>query len=92
MSVLNTVTVPPGAQRATDTGASSGEGGGGEGDHTLWGVVRDHANRAVYWRSARNPSLRRAALADFDLSAGARVRTLAVEAGPFFADMASAFA
>ena len=42
--------------------------------------------------SARNPSLRRVRLADFDLSAGAAVRALAVEAGPFFADMAAAFA
>ena len=92
VSVLNAVTVPPGLQRATDTGAGSGEGGAGEGDHTLWGVVRDHRNRAVYWRSARNPSLRRVRLADFDLSAGAAVRALAVEAGPFFADMAAAFA
>ena len=54
--------------------------------------MRDHRNRAVYWRSARNPSLRRVRLADFDLSAGAAVRALAVEAGPFFADMAAAFA
>ena len=29
VSVLNAVTVPPGLQRATDTGAGSGEGGAG---------------------------------------------------------------
>ena len=92
VAALNTVTVPQGAQRATDSGAASGEGDTGEGDHTLWAVVRDHASRALYWRSARNPSLRRVALDAFDLAPGAPVRVLSVEAGPIATDMGGAFA
>eukprot|EP01047_Picozoa_sp_COSAG01_P018814 COSAG01_NODE_1028_length_12028_cov_5.688826_5_plen_39_part_00 len=36
--MLNTVTVPMGAQWGTDSGAKSGEGAG---DHTLYGVLYD---------------------------------------------------
>jgi choloylglycine hydrolase len=45
--VLNTVTVPMGMQYATDTGDNSGEGSGA--DHTMWGLMRDHADPAIYW-------------------------------------------
>ena len=45
--VLNTVTVPMGLQYATDTGDNSGEGSSA--DHTMWGLVRDHSNPAIYW-------------------------------------------
>ena len=55
-------------------------------DHSLFGVVRDHANRVVYWRSAINPSLQRLRLADADLATGATPRTLAVTSGPWFHD------
>lgn len=45
--VLNVVTVPMGYQYATDTGDNSGEGSGA--DHTMWAMVRDHSNPAIYW-------------------------------------------
>lgn len=45
--VLNVVTVPMGEQYGTDTGESSGEGGGA--DHTMWGIIRDHSNPSLYW-------------------------------------------
>jgi penicillin V acylase-like amidase (Ntn superfamily) len=44
--VLNSVTVPQGNQYGTDSGDSSGEG---DGDHTSWAVIRDHATPALYW-------------------------------------------
>jgi penicillin V acylase-like amidase (Ntn superfamily) len=44
--VLNSVSVPQGEQYGTDSGDSSGEG---QGDHTSWAVIRDHASPALYW-------------------------------------------
>lgn len=41
---MNTVTVPQGDQYGTDSG--SGEGNG---DHSCWGLVRDHKEPALYW-------------------------------------------
>jgi len=64
----------------------------GDSDHSLWGVVRDHADPTVYWRSASNPSLQRLRLADVDLSVGAAPRTIVVSAGPWFHDAAAAAA
>lgn len=43
--VLNSVTVPPGSQRGTDSGR-----GEGAGDHTMWGVIYDHRNASIYFR------------------------------------------
>ncbi len=43
---MNTVSVPQGDQYGTDSGEASGEG---DGDHTQWGVVRDHLDPALYW-------------------------------------------
>ena len=52
--VLNTITVPMGAQMGTDSGA-----GEGQGDHTLFGVIYDHANSTMYFRSVTNQNLQR---------------------------------
>ena len=90
VGVLNTITVPMGSPPGTDSGPHSAEMG--ESDHSLWGVIRDHASPAVYWRSAYNPSLQRLRLADVDLSKGAPVKHLAVSAGPWFADAKGALA
>lgn len=86
VGVLNTITVPMGDVPGTDSGPRSAEMG--DSDHSLWGVVRDHANKVLYWRSAYNPSLRRLRLADVDLSKGAPSKHLAVAAGPWFDDAA----
>ena len=84
VAVLNTVTVPMGAVPGTDSGRTSAEMG--VNDHTLWGVVHDHAKPAVYWRSAYNPSLQRLRLSDVDLEKGARSHTISVAAGPWYAE------
>jgi penicillin V acylase-like amidase (Ntn superfamily) len=47
VQVLNTVTVPMGNQYGTDTGESGGEGSGS--DHTMFAVIRDHSDPAIYW-------------------------------------------
>ena len=63
--VLNSVTVPPGAQLGTDS--SAGEGAG---DHTMFAVVYDFANLTVYWRTEQNQNLQRLRLRDAQLGAG----------------------
>lgn len=79
VGVLNTVTVPMGAPPGTDSDADGA-------DHSLFGVVRDHASSILYWRSAANPSLQRLRLADVDFSPGAPVRSIAVDGGLWFRD------
>jgi ribosomal protein L27 len=39
--------VPMGNQYGTDTGESGGEGSGS--DHTMFAVIRDHSDPAIYW-------------------------------------------
>ena len=87
VGALNTITVPMGAPPGTDSGKGSGEKG--DSDHSLFGVVRDHGNRVLYWRSAINPSLQRLRLADLRLGEGEPVKTLSVRSGPWFVDAAS---
>lgn len=87
--VLNVVTVPPGAQMGTDSGA-----GEGAGDHTMWGVVYDHRNATIYFREQRNQNLQRVRLSDLNLDAGAPTVTLPLgptNALPWFDDAAHAF-
>ena len=62
--VLNTITVPMGQQMGTDSGA-----GEGAGDHTMWGIIYDHKERTVYWRTETNHNLQRVRLADVALDA-----------------------
>jgi penicillin V acylase-like amidase (Ntn superfamily) len=74
--VLATVTVPPGDQMGTDSGA-----GEGEGDHTLWGVLYDLTNARLYLRTADNQNLQRFDLADLDLRPGAPPVSLSLGRG-----------
>lgn len=83
--VLNTITVPMGAQYGTDTGENSGEGT--DNDHTIFGMVRDHKNPTFYWRDSINPTFRRLRLEDVDFSTQT-VSMLTLETGPYFVDMA----
>lgn len=76
VAVLNTVTIPAGALPGTDA----------KGDHTQWGVIRDHLNAAYYLRSESNPSFRKITLTELDFRAGAAVTTMEVEDGPWFMD------
>lgn len=87
VAVLNTVTVPMGDIPGTDSGVHSGEG---DGDHTQWAVVRDHANRQLYLRSSTNPSLRRIDLSGMNFTAGLPVTTMEVETDPWFIDVTGA--
>lgn len=64
---LNSITVPMGSQMGTDS--SSGEGAG---DHTLFGIIYDHANSTVYWRTEQNQNLQRLRLADAQLTPGSK--------------------
>ncbi|OLQ01890.1 Ribonucleoside-diphosphate reductase large subunit [Symbiodinium microadriaticum] len=74
--VLNTVTVPMGLQLGTDSGKHSGEGSG---DHTQWGVIYDHVQKSIYWRSSSNHNLQRSRILKsgvfLDARALARVET-----------------
>lgn len=72
---LNTITVPVGLQIGTDSGDGSGEG---KADHTQYGVIYDHINRYVYWRSAVNQNLQRLRLEDCGLSAGSQIKTVSL--------------
>ena len=87
--VLNTVTVPPGAQMGTDSGP-----GEGNGDHTMWGVIYDHRNATLYFREQTNQNLNRVRLADLHLSEGSRIVRLPVGPDnglPFVNDAAPMF-
>lgn len=89
VQVMNTVTVPMGdGQYGTDSGDSSGEG---DSDHTMFGIVRDHADPTLYWRDSLNPSFRKVRLLDFDITEGASIKSLTLETGPFFIDMSRQF-
>lgn len=82
--VLNTVTVPMGFQYGTDTGENSGEGGNA--DHTMWGVIRDHHEPSIYWRDSYNPTFRRLRLKDIDFKSGEQLM-IVLECGPYYIDM-----
>ena len=85
--VLNAITVPMGNQMGTDS--SKGEGAG---DHTKFGVVYDHLNRTIYWRTETNQNLQRLRLADADLTNSSAAAFLPfANSLPWFSDAASAF-
>jgi choloylglycine hydrolase len=88
---LNVVTVPMGEQIGTDSGP-----GEGAGDHTMWGVLYDHKQRILYWRTEHNQNLQRVRLADLPLEAGAPVKFLVLDDPandlPWFHDATSSFA
>lgn len=60
---LNSITVPMGSQIGTDSGP-----GEGEGDHTIYGVIYDHANSTLYFRTEVNQNLQRLRLSDLKLT------------------------
>lgn len=82
--VLNTVNVPMGEQYGTDSGDSSGEG---HNDHTQWALIRDHYNKAFYWRDSYNPTWRRIRMEDV---IDGEQKILKLPTGPYFIDMADA--
>ena len=86
--VLNVVTVPPGAQMGTDSGA-----GEGQSDHTMWGVIYDHRNATIYWRTSVNANLGRVRLGDLPLAVGSAVVAMPMitNALPWFEDAADGF-
>lgn len=88
VAVMNTVTVPMGDIPGTDSEDGGGEGAG---DHTQWGVIRDHANVEYYLRSETNPSFRRIRLSELDLEEGSSIGTMEIEADPWFIDVSSGF-
>jgi len=88
VAILNTVTVPMGDIPGTDSEASGGEG---LGDHTHWGLIRDHLHKEIYLRSQTNPSFRRIRLADLQLGEGEPVTTMEIEQDPWFLDVSKAF-
>ena len=83
--VLNTVTVPMGLQIGKDASTLT--------DHrTHWGVIYDHVNQIVYWRTDTNQNLQRLRLADAGLAKGQPRQQLLVRSAklPWFADAAAA--
>jgi hypothetical protein len=84
--VLNTITIPNGQQYGTDSGEGTGEG---DGDHSLFGLIRDHNDPSIYWRDALNPSFRKIRLSDLNMNSGANPVSLVLETGPYFIDMAA---
>ena len=84
--VLNTITVPMGSQMGTDSGA-----GEGQGDHTQFGVVYDHVNATMYFRSQTNQNLQRLVLQQLSLQQGDAPEYLPVSNSlPWFVDAAPA--
>ena len=83
--VMNSVTVPMGNQMGTDS--SKGEG---QGDHTLFGIVYDHSERVVYWRTQFNQNLQRLRLVDAEITLNGTRGYLSLKNElPFFHDASS---
>ena len=84
--VLNTVSVPMGAQIGKDMSDEAA-------DHrTEWLAIWDHKSPTVYWRSVSNQNLARLLLADADLGVGGEQRLMTVKSAklPWFTDAAAA--
>ena len=73
-----------GFQYGTDTGEASGEGGNA--DHTMFGLIRDHKDPALFWRDSYNPTFRRLRLKDVNFES-MQQQMLILESGPYFIDM-----
>mmetsp|Transcript_21413 Transcript_21413/g.40112 ORF Transcript_21413/g.40112 Transcript_21413/m.40112 type:complete len:106 (-) Transcript_21413:421-738(-) len=99
MHALNTVTVPVGFQCGTDSGDSSRSRSSKKQDHdkqeehTLYGVIYDHLNATMYWRTDINHSFQRLRLADMDLKEGSRIVSIHShdQQLPWFIDAAASF-
>lgn len=66
--VLNTVTAPPGDQIGTGEADAAFESGD---IYTQWGVIYDHKQSIMYWRTEHNSNMQRVRLADVNLTKGA---------------------
>ena len=74
--------MPVGNQIGTDSPTSQFS------DHTNFGIVYDHLQKIVYWRTEANPSLQRLRLGD--ILAGVAFLPVVSNPLPFFADAAHA--
>lgn len=76
--VLNTITVPMGdSQLGTDSSQDEGR------DHTLYGVVYDHLNSRLYWRTQSNQNFQ---LLDLNAALGSAAAADAALVMPVFND------
>lgn len=75
------ITVPMGDQYGTDT-----DEGDSTGDHSVFGLIRDHVGGSIYWRDDTNPTFRRVSFAEVDFS---ERKSMSLETGPFYVDMSS---
>ena len=57
-------------------------------DMTLWMLVRDHTERAIYYATALNHNLQAVKLDDLDLSKG-KVTTMSIQTGAWYTDTTS---
>ena len=60
----------------------------------MWGVLYDHVNASIYFRTQTNQNLQRIRLADLQLNEGAQVATLPLGPQnqlPWFTDAAPSF-
>jgi len=51
------------------------------GEHTQWSLVRDHANKVLYFRDDQNQNLRAIDLTKLDLNPQAQIKSLPITAG-----------
>ncbi|GAG62989.1 unnamed protein product, partial [marine sediment metagenome] len=51
------------------------------GEHTQWSLVRDHANKVLYFRDNQNQNLRAIELTKLDLTPRAQIKSLPITAG-----------
>jgi len=91
--ILNSVTLPVGLQYGTDAGDSPNpKKSGKDYEITLYGVIYDHLNKTLYWRTNQNQSLQRLRISDLDLKKGAKSRSIHSENDlPWFLDVSNAF-
>lgn len=88
VQVLNTITVPMGTQYGTDSSTRRKQ------DHTVFGIIRDHYNKIIYWRDGYNPTLRKLDLKDIfntntnTYNKDSHKRSLLVTKGSYYVDMA----
>ena len=57
------------------------EGQVASGEHTQWSLVRDHANKVLYFRDNQNQNLRAVELTKLDLNPQAQIKSLPITAG-----------
>ena len=78
---MNVISVPMGDQYGTDT-----DEGDSTGDHSVFGLIRDHAGKSIYWRDETNPTFRRVSFDEVDFSGR---KSMKLETGPYYIDMSA---